>query len=100
MKKGVEVRFSCPSQLCLNPFLNLHSVKKFLKPLAQQYLPAYFCPAFEKALGHGVMVTQQILVLLFRVRVLVTQQEKAFPANVGKAFLMEKRQYVYAVGGA
>jgi hypothetical protein len=25
-------------------------------------------------MGHGVMVTQQILVLFFRVRVLVTQQ--------------------------
>ena len=28
-------------------------------------------------LGHGVMATQQILVLLFRVRVLVTQQQRA-----------------------
>lgn len=36
-----------------------------------------YCSTFAgllKRLGHGVMVTQQILVLLFRVRVLVTQQ--------------------------
>lgn len=32
---------------------------------------------FGWRLGHGVMVTQQILVLLFRVRVLVTQQKRA-----------------------
>ena len=46
-----------------------------------KYRPT-FAPLFEEALGHGVMVTQQILVLLFRVRVLVTQQTHKTPVNL------------------
>ena len=47
---------------------------------------AIFAPS--NALGHGVMVTQQFLVLFFRVRVLVTQQ--SFPMKVGRLFFGKK----------
>ena len=36
----------------------------------------YLCTAFEQILGYGVMVTLQILVLPFLVRVRVAQQNK------------------------
>ena len=36
----------------------------------------YLCTAFEQTLGYGVMVTLQILVLPFLVRVRVAQQNR------------------------
>ena len=49
-----------------------NSAKMFVDTKKRPYL----CTAFTKVLGYGVMVTLQILVLPFLVRVRVAQQER------------------------
>ena len=67
-------------------------IRRYLSTLlARIKISSYICTP-EKGLTHGVMVTQQILVLSFQVRILVGQQNRGKASGEAGAFYMENNK--------
>lgn len=58
----------------------------------------YLCTAFQKVLGYGVMVTLQILVLPFLVRVRVAQLKKDENGSSFSSFFVDLQTMRYLYG--
>ena len=64
----------------------------------KEYRPIFAAAFQESTVGYGVMVTQQILVLLFRVRVLVTQQKAQLSDKQVVALFLFTYSLLYKLG--